>query len=321
MFDVLFSFLDSAVLQNISQMVGIFANVITPLIGSCVALYALYLAYQSLYDAENMMIMESMKTIGSLALCTTIAFSTTWYLSSIVPMILYIGDDIASALLGSSGTGAIQSMYDDTTSTIQTIWSSIDISVTDGNSWSEAALKWVLCVLTLLGALPFIGIATAYLVVAKVMVGFLLIIGPLFIMLAFFPTSRSMFQSWTGQCFNYILLSILYPIAFSMFNATLDTVMTTKSINLNTALMTFLLFFVFIVLSVQIPVLSSSLSGGVGINGLVSNMGAGVKTAGGFAKSAGKYSGANAARRFIGKKAKAGAKSAWDKMKNNIKPG
>ena len=315
MFDDLFAFLDTAVLQNISGMVGVFANVITPLLGSCVTLYAIYLAYKMLYDAENMVIMESMKFVGALALCTSIAFNTTWYLSSIVPIVYYSGDDIAQTLLGGSGTGSVQSMYDDMAATVQTIWSSIDISVTDGSSWSEAILKWFFCVLTLLGALPFIGIATAYLVVAKVMVGFLLIIGPLFIMFAFFPSTRSMFQSWTGQCLNYVLLSILYPIAFSMFSTTLDSVIDTDSINLPSALMTFILFFVFILLSVQIPVLSSSLSGGVGINGLVSNMGMGMRSLSNAAKG-----GAEAATK-AGKSAYSGAQSLGDKFKNRIRPG
>ncbi len=48
--------------------------------------------------------------------------------------------------------------------------------------------------LVILGFVPFLAVATAYLLVAKIMVSFLLIIGPLFIMMAFFPSTRSFFQ-------------------------------------------------------------------------------------------------------------------------------
>ncbi|WP_045384396.1 type IV secretion system protein [Vibrio campbellii] len=318
MFDTLFSFVESVVLNNISSMVGLFADVITPLIGSCVTLYAIYLAFQALYDAENMMIMESLKFIGSLALCTTVAFNTSWYLASIVPMVLNTGDSIANILLGTGGTSSIQAIFDSLVTTISELWSSIDVSLVDGTTWIDAALVLSFCVLIILGGLPFLGVATAYLLVAKVMVGFLLILGPLFVMFAFFPSTRSMFQSWTGQCLNYILLSILYPIAFSMFQTTLDIVLgdtLNGEMDIITNLMTFILFFVFVVLSVQIPVFCSSLSGGVGINGLVSNMGMGMRSLSNAAK------GSAGAATKAGKSTYSGAQSLGDKFKNRIRPG
>ncbi|OCH65473.1 conjugal transfer protein TrbL [Vibrio diabolicus] len=317
MFDKLFSFLDSTVITNTGSMVGKFGDVITPLIGSCVILYALWLAWQSLYDAENMMIMESMKFIGSLALCTTIAFSTSWYLEGIVPMVYYSGDEIARVLLGDSGVGTIQTMFDNTVSIIQKLWDSVSFGIVGGDSLSEVLLIILFCILIMLGALPFIAVATAYLISAKVMVGLLLIIGPLYIMFAFFPSTRSMFQAWTGQCLNYLLLSILYPIAFNLFESTINVVTDGDHINIGAAFMTLVLYFVFLVLSTQIPAFCSSLTGGVGINGLVGNMGAGARTMG----AAGKYSGANAAGRWAGNKARTGAKNLLDKAKNNIKPG
>lgn len=318
MFDTLFSFVESVVLKNIGGMVGLFTDIITPLIGSCVVLYAIYLAYQALYDAENMMIMESMKFIGSLSLCASIALNTSWYLDSIVPIIIQTGDNVANILLGSSGTSSVQGIFESLATTISELWSSIDVSLMDGASWIDAILALTFCALVILGGLPFLGIATAYLLVAKVMVGFLLILGPLFIMFAFFPSTRSMFQSWTGQCLNYVLLSIVYPLAFSMFQVTLDLVLGDKlngEMDISSAFMTFILFFVFIVLSVQIPTFTSSLSGGVGINGLVSNIGAGLRGVRNAAK--GTYNAGKAAKEGGGKVGRAIA----DKFKNNVKPG
>ncbi|HBC3568539.1 TPA: type IV secretion system protein [Vibrio parahaemolyticus] len=322
MFDRLFDFIQQITHQNIASLVGIFSDTLTPLIGACVILYALWLAWQSLYDAENMMIMESMKFIGSLALCTTIAFSTSWYLSSIVPMIYYSGDDIASALLGSTGSGSLQTMFDTMISQFNTVWGEANFGLSD--SWSRSLLFVVTSLLVLLGYLPFITIATAYLLVSKVMVSFLLIIGPLFIMFAFFPSTRSMFQSWTGQCLNYLLLTVIYPIAFNVFTKTIEYVIfgdSVVTIGFSTIIMTIILFGCCILVSVQIPTFCSSLTGGVGINGLVGNMGAGARTMGAAGKAAGKYSGANAAGRWAGNKAKTGAKNLLDKAKNNIKPG
>lgn len=317
MFDTLFSFVEQATTSNIASMVGTFASTIAPLIGGCVVLYAIYLAYKALYDQQNMMIMESVQFIIALAFCTTIAFNTEWYLSSIVPAVLYTGDDISGALLGGSGdVGSIQSMYNNIGKNVQELWDDVDISMTSGESIKEAAFLFLFMFLILAGGLPFLAVATAYLLVAKIMVSFLLILGPVFIMFAFFPSTRSMFQSWTGQCFNYLLLSILYPIAFALFERTIDMVIGGQNMNISTAFMTFILFFVFIVLSTQIPTFCSSLSGGIGINGLVSNIGTlGNPMAKGLIN--------NSLTRGAASKAAGGVKAAYEAAKGSstIKPG
>lgn len=272
MFDDLFTFIDQIVTQNIASMVGVFSSTITPLLGACVILYALYLAYQSLYEPQNLVIMESMKFIGSLAVVTTIALNTNWYLTNIVPAVLGSGDQIAQALLGdpSGGGGAsLQAIYDTMLSTINKMILSIDLEVLSGKSWIRTLLICSQLLLVILGFTPFLAVATAYLLVAKIMVSFLLIIGPLFIMMAFFPSTRSFFQAWTGQCFNYTLLSIMYPLAFTIFTQVLNNTVFAENLSISTHLMTIIVFAALILLSVQIPTFCSTLSGGIGINGLV----------------------------------------------------
>ncbi|HDG9112560.1 TPA: type IV secretion system protein, partial [Klebsiella pneumoniae] len=91
-------------------------------------------------------------------------------------------------------------------------------------------------------------------------------LGPLFIMFAFFPSTRDMFKTWTGQCLNYVLLVVVYPIAFNLFTRTLEHVIfggSATAIGLSTVIMTIILFGCCILISVQIPVFCSSLSGGV----------------------------------------------------------
>ncbi|WP_434529567.1 type IV secretion system protein [Vibrio sp. K4] len=316
MFERLFEFIEQITQNNIGRLVEIFTATITPLLGACVVLYAIYLAYQALYDAENMMIMESMKFIGSLALCTTVALNSAWYLDSIVPIVYYSGDDIADALLGSTGSGSLQTMFDTMAKQFFKTWEEVNFGMAD--SWGRSILFAIMALLILLGYIPFIAIATAYLLIAKVMVSFLLILGPLFIMFAFFPSTRNMFRSWTGQCLNYVLLVIVYPIAFNLFTETIEFVIFGEgvaTVGFSTVIMTIILFGCCILISVQIPVFTSSLSGGVGINGLVSNIGAGLRGASNAAK--GTYNAGKAAKQGGGKLSRAIA----DKFKNNVKPG
>ena len=324
MIETLFTLVDNIVRGNITSMVGVFSSTLAPLLGACVILYALYLAYQSLYEPQNLVIMESMKFIGSLAAVTTVALNTSWYLANIVPAVLGSGDQIAQALLGTTGGGgaSLQAMFDEMVSQIQAIFSSINIDMgisLDGiggfDTLLDALLKVNLMFLVFLGFVPFISVATAYLLVAKVMVSFLLIVGPLFIMMAFFPSTRDFFKSWTGQCFNYTLLSIMYPVAFTLFVQILNQTVFAGNISLATNLMTVIVFAALILLSVQIPTFCSTLSGGIGINGLVGGMlgGVGALMKGGKGAMKG------------GKSAWGGAKAAggWAKnlSKGKIKPG
>ena len=281
MFETLFTFINQIVTQNIGNMVGVFSSTIAPLLGACVILYAIYLAYQSLYEPENLIVMESMKFIGSLSVVTFIAFNTVWYMDNIVPAVLGSGDQIAQALLGGDSAGggsSLQMMFNTMLGNIEAMFTKIDLDVFSGTSWMKTILTWSQMFLIILGAIPFLAVATSYLLVAKIMVSFLLIVGPLFIMMSFFPSTRSFFQAWTGQCFNYTLLSIMYPLAFTMFGLVLDATVYAESLSISTHLMTVVVFAVLILLSVQIPTFCSTLSGGIGISGLTGGIVGSIKS-------------------------------------------
>ncbi|MFW9725352.1 type IV secretion system protein, partial [Vibrio parahaemolyticus] len=269
MFDSLFDFLNQIVESNIAEMIGRFTTAFTPLLGACVMLYIVYMAWEMLFDRQNMVFMESLKTIGSLTMVTGVALNTAWYMSHVVPFILGSGDQVTQLLLGSgSGAGsALQVLFDRVWNDIGLMASRIEWEF-DAQVIGQSLGIIAMIIISTLGFIPFIGIATAYLLMAKIMVSFLLIIGPLFIMMAFFPSTRSFFQAWTGQCFNYVLLSILFPLSFSLITSLLKETVFAGNITFVNVIFTAVIFFALCVLATQIPVLSSTLSGGVGISGL-----------------------------------------------------
>ncbi len=284
MFDILFDLIDIVTQNNIVVMALRMMTVVKPLMASLVVLYAIYLAYKALFDAQNMVVMESLNFLGSLALATTVAFSIPWYMGHIVPTVLNSGDGIVNVLLNPpAGTtaGTLQIMSNKIGIQLDVLYDSIDMSITSASSIGHGIMTYVQIAFLYIASIPFLAICTAYLVVAKIMVSFLLIIGPLFIMFAFFPSTREFFKAWTSQVVNYLLLSILFPIAFTMFGAILDATVFSGNVNSSTVFASLILFFVLSFVAIQIPTLASSLSGGIGINGLVGSV-AGV--AGGAAR-------------------------------------
>lgn len=319
MFEDLFTFIDRIITNNIHNLTGVFTSTILPILGASVTLYLVYLAFQILYQPENMIVMDVVKTIASLAAVTSVGLSTSYYLDNVVPFVLHGGDEIAQALLGhqAGGSSSLQSMVDTILSQVTAMWNMIHFSISSTESWTNSWNIMAAIALTIVGALPFIAVATAYLLIAKLSVSFLLILGPMFIMMAFFPTTRGMFQQWTGQCFNYILMMIMFPLAFSMFTQVLDDTVFKSNINFAKSVMVFIVFWAMVLLSVQIPALCSSLSGGASIHGLVGNalaMGSAAKR-GGSAAVKGSYKGAAT----VGQGAAKVGKAIFGK--GNIKPG
>ncbi|WP_261887512.1 type IV secretion system protein [Vibrio aerogenes] len=275
-----------------------------------------YLAYKSLYEPENIVVMEVMKLIGALCLCTFIAFNTSWYMAHVVPFLTQSGDEISSRVWGSgtSGAATIQVLFNNEIKAIKALWGRADFGITSDNGAGVLAVLMIL--LVVIGWTPFLAIATAYLALAKIMVSFLLILGPLFIMFALFPSTRSMFQAWTGQCLNYLLLTIVYPMGFNILDQALHKVIfDSGEIEIKSMLMASIIFGFGILVSLQIPTFCSNLSGGIGINGLVSNMAQSVGVGGRLARGTlgGVKSGYAHSRSF--------GKGLADSRKNKVKAG
>ncbi|WP_281546232.1 type IV secretion system protein [Grimontia sp. SpTr1] len=316
MFESLFNFVTSITTDFIGSHIGTFASMVSPLIGGCVVLYAMLIAYRSLYDTSKLNVEEALSFGVSLGFCAAIAFSTNWFMSSIVPGVLGAGDEIAQALLGAgqSGGSVLQEMFDKTILQVEKLWEHVSFGVSD--SWSTSILMIFLIVMILAGSIPFLAISTAFLLVAKVMVSFLLVMAPLFIMFAFFPSTRDMFKSWTAQCMNYILLTIIFPLAFNFYGATIDYVVSSPDkISIVSVIFTCILFGTFILISLQIPPFCAALTGGVAINGLTGRIGAGMGMIKGSLAKSGNFG------KVAGSKLSNVAGHIADRFRNGVKPG
>lgn len=287
MFDILFSFLNTIVINNISGMVGKFTTVIMPLIGGFIGLYIIYLAWEALNNNQNFIVMETIKTIGSLGAVTMVALNTPWYMQHIVPFVLFAPDEITAALIGKGETSSnsLQQLWEALYATLKITASTMEWEL-NAAAIKQTFMAIAMIILSVIGFVPFFFIAVAILLSTKIAVSFLLIVGPMFIMMAFFPSTRSFFQAWTGQCFNYMLLSVFFSLAFMFSIEIIDEVVLSNNIDMENIILSVIVFFSLCVLANQLPTLSSTLSGGVGISGLVGNTMGALKSAGGAAKGA-----------------------------------
>ncbi|OIN38276.1 hypothetical protein AO411_2025860 [Salmonella enterica subsp. enterica serovar Sarajane] len=224
--------------------------------------------------------MEAVKNIGVFTLVFTLMTVGGMYLSHIVPFVQGSGQEIAAKIIGGDGasTGAtidalINQLIDIGKYQYQEFKSADGVTDTIVAALTLAAKSIVL----LISGGGFVVVCAAYLLMAEMMVGILLSIGGVFIGFAAFPSTRNMFTAWVGSCLNYIFLNIAYACLFKVLN---NYIMKYVSDN-NDALISkiwgvvsvALVFIIGKFLLAQISTLVSTLTGGVGINGLTSATG------------------------------------------------
>jgi type IV secretion system protein VirB6 len=200
-------------------------------------------------------------------------------MSTVVPFVMGAGDDIARAISGQSTVASqLDQLITQINAVVLNLWQHASFTVFGPDKTNNAFfMSMAEIIIIAIGTAPFIIISLAYLLIAKVMVCLLLAVGSIFICMAFFPATRDNFKSWSGQCLNYIFLTILYSVAFSIEIALIQRyagILTTPTAEIpswNNALELCIIMLGFAAVTMEIPSLASHLAGGVGISGLVGN--------------------------------------------------
>ncbi|EHN1697423.1 type IV secretion system protein [Salmonella enterica subsp. enterica serovar Newport] len=330
MFDELSRIIQGSVAGNFQ----IIMQLVSPLFGAAVILYSVFVAWEIMYTRKDDVMMEAVKNIGVFTLVFTLMTAGGMYLSNIVPFVQGSGQEIAAKIIGGDGasTGAtIDALINQLIDIGK--YQYLEFKSADGitDTIVAALTLAVKSVVLLISGSGFVVVCAAYLLMAEMMVGILLSIGGVFIGFAAFPSTRNMFTAWVGSCLNYIFLNIAYACLFKVLT---DYIM--KYVNENNSSLisniwgvvsVALVFIIGKFLLAQISTLVSTLTGGVGINGLTSATGDFIK--GMSSKTGMNYLGGKA-REMTGKQlgkagnaAKEGMRNMWGSMTGggNIKGG
>lgn len=329
----LFNDMTRLVTENLDANIAAIAAVISPLMIAAVGMYAVLVVYQMIYTEKEHYVGDIIKNVLALAVVGAF-FGNTAYYAEVKSFVMNAGDDLSSVLVGGApAPAALDQFIDVLADGVQKTFDKMTFNPFS-DDFGKSMQGMIAILIVLIGGIPFVIFCTAYLIVAKFMVGLLLTIGQIFICFAFFPSTRNMFTSWTGQCLNYVLMMVLFTLVETVLLAFIKAHMAPGgefTLEWVGVIQLAVVFFVSIFLLAQVPVLSSSLTGGVGINGLNSSVSGMVSKGGNLARGAAggaaKYSGAN----WLGNKAKAGAAAGiktgagavWNKVtgKGGVKAG
>jgi type IV secretion system protein VirB6 len=254
-----------------------FAELIGPLIGAFVSLYAVIVALNWIWsgNTSELPIGDLLKRMFYMALFTAFAFNISLYTTAVVGPVNSMGEEIAGVFATNSvaAPNIIDQMGNQVIDTITMIWDmSPKMSITD---WNFVPIMRAIGTIMIVGAggVSFMAVCFLYLLIAKIMVSFCLLIGPLYISFAFFPVTREYFMKWAGQLLNYVLLYAMFGIGFTLLTNLLQKYVhgnNFEDILISDLTQVKLLFcyVLFIGVMMSIPALTSQLTGGVGISGL-----------------------------------------------------
>ncbi|MDG6896374.1 type IV secretion system protein [Volucribacter amazonae] len=299
-------------IANNAQAIG---SAIKPLIMSCFLLYVLFLVYK-LYTKKDFIIEEMTNALLLFAVVGTFTYAGNYYYDYVIPFVQNSGDQIASALTGtsSSSVSAVDTVYNLFEAPLKTLRDRLeDIGITETyiGVWAELAPARFSLWLSQTIFTLFIAIN---LLIAKIMVTLLLSVGILFFCFAVFPATRNLFTSFTGLALNYILLNVMYSLAAKIAADVITSVAVTdtSSEGIIGGAATILISVIIITLAInQIPTLVSSLTGGVGISPFTIS-GSGFTKA---ARALGLGKGAKAIGNTVTTNVKSGANKTWNKFR------
>lgn len=304
--DGLFKTLEQAISEQVGGNFEAINAVIFPVWAAGVLLYLVVVAWEIIYSEKQVIMSEFVKHFMVISIVSFFIAGSAFYTTNIVEIVMKSGSQVANYVVGGEAGGTTGQMID------AMIESVIEIADEEKKAFKKAGL-WgsvgaafgyytKLIILIIFGG-AFIVYAAGYLIVAMIMVGLLLSMGGIFIAFSAFPSTRQMFTAWVGSCFNYILLNLGYAILFSVLIKYLNSFMGQDNGvegSFWKIAMIALVFAIGVFLVQQVATLVSTLTGGVGINGLTSAMG-------GFAGKAASMTGMGAAARGLGGLAKGGS--------------
>lgn len=284
----LYNNVSNLVNSQIASNVTSISSAILPLILAAIMAYCVYVAWQIVTAQNDMFITDILKNMVMIVLVGAVCYSAGYYQKYVIPFVLEAGDNLSSALFGSNSVST--TMLDEFMSSINMSLEKMEKKMTFGwsDDWGlamQAVFYWLLLWLT---SAVFALYATAYLLVAKLMVAILMSVGPIFICLSIFPATRGMFTSWCSQCANYILLTLGYCIVLKLFISFITETFETEELNFEGVYQIVIVMFIGIYILGQVGTLISSLTGGVGINSLNGNMNSMLGRMGGLGAKAGK---------------------------------
>lgn len=262
-FTEIYTFFDQTVVGTLTNGTANMIALISPLVAACFSLYVTLILFSYLRGEDNdEPVMDFLYRMVGWGAVIVFGMHIDMYTTYVVPVVNKLGDELASVVGPAfNSASALDNMANGFAQAFAKLFQ-------EANGFKESVYAALAIVLIWIFAGLFMVIAIAYILLAKVALGILLAIGPLFIVAALFPASRDLFKNWTGQCLNYAFLVMLFSFA-AQLEITMVNSVVPADLSISAVMKVCLICAVMIFVSLNLPSLASALAGGVGISTMV----------------------------------------------------
>lgn len=264
-FQEIYEFFDTSVVAVIQNGTTNMIALISPLVAAGFGLYVMLIVASYLRGENDDPIQDFLFRMLGWGLIITLGLNATMYTAHVVPIINGLGEDLAGTVgTQFSSAAALDVMLNKFLDSFIQLY-----TLADGIKQTMFAVLAILTVSLFAGA--FMVVAIAYIILAKLALGILVAVGPLFIASALFPATRDLFKAWTAQILNYAFLVMLFSFA-AQIEIAMVSALVPADLSLSSLLKVNLICAVMVFVSLNLPSLASSLAGGVGISSMVGKL-------------------------------------------------
>ncbi|EMK8419987.1 type IV secretion system protein [Shigella sonnei] len=260
----LFEAIDKATQSAVANDVSKFITFVGGIMGGLYMVYMLCKLLVYVWEGLDHVFRDWMLNMLKCVAVTFVAVGNGFYLNTVAPAIIDLPDDVASSVIG-NGSNASNLVDNILTQTVDTVFQSADALPSIAHP--GALLLGLLAIFFyIIGALPFLSVVVATLIVNKIAIVLYAIVGPLFILFLLFPQFQSWFYSWLGGIFTFCITQFFFvvciTIQFDFVQENLINKLNDQALTLSDGIIMLLVFSAFIVLSAAIPAFASGLFGG-----------------------------------------------------------
>ncbi|WP_150140519.1 type IV secretion system protein [Candidatus Enterovibrio escicola] len=239
---------------------------IKPIVITCVTIHLMGHAYLQIAGKTDDLAIDVVKTCVTVISITTLTLNVGNYTNYIVEGVHALGEGLANGILPNNTNKNIYYTLDGL------LKNGVEkmIFCWDKGGWKASSWVWFICGLIIVLSITILTIMAAIIIIGtKFLLSILLVVGPLFMIMACFPLTRRFLDSWMGKILENLLvqlfgIAIVYMVIELVENflrfkdVTSSTIENPGSISMQIAVISAISTYVIR----QIPNLAGSLAGG-----------------------------------------------------------
>jgi len=273
-FEDIFSDLDLTLTTYVTEVTEAVIADITPVVSVLLTIYMMLWGWLVIRGQVNEFVTDGFTRIVRLTIIVAIALNLGHYNT-------YVGDflvQLPDHLISITSNGAANSTGEYLDDTFSEIWKAGWVFMNkadDESTLGVADIPLTLAGLFVWGLGLFLTVVGAFLLIlSKMVLAVLIATGPIFIILTMFEATKKFFDSWLGQCFNYILISLLVGgvlrliVAFLVAHLTGVDLLTKPNVEIKDSVPIIMYSLIGILILRQVMPIASALGGGIALSAL-----------------------------------------------------